>query len=422
MNRNTPEDLVRELLSSNRSIAQDTMEDGFTTLHTKEGVPYIANLDPEEKARYSETKIPLSKIKKDGKDGKELTTSKKDKKADTDSNLTDLQKKIKALTEGKEYTEEVANKVGDVMRQELEKDKEFTDLVKKLKDVSTFEDEWSKVSVRTIKSDPRYKAVEKQIKDLKKKYPGGYYMYKGGYDEYFKLYEESTKIYKEVYSELQQGILDKINPNMTKQERDFITGKTDNKFSVSEKMISLFKNKFKNIINFNTGNNIKAPKTQKANVSNGLAMYSQELVKSIEDRGVSVKTLKEGSRAYHSGLHRTVNITLKDGYGTAAHEFAHAIESANPGIVKIEKEFYERRTKGDELRYINDVVENKGYGYDEKTKTDNFVHPYVGKYYKSERNFELLSMGMSYLYERPNMLTKDKDYMNFVLGCLAYKG
>ena len=74
-----------------------------------------------EKARYSETKIPLSKIKKDGKGEKELTTGKKDKKADTDSNLTDLQKKIKALTEGKEYTEEVANKVGDVMRQELEK-------------------------------------------------------------------------------------------------------------------------------------------------------------------------------------------------------------------------------------------------------------------------------------------------------------
>jgi len=107
MNRNTPEDLVNELLSSNRSIAQDTMEDGFTTLHTKEGVPYIANLDPEEKARYSETKIPLSKIKKDGKGGKELTTGKKDKKADIDSNLTDLQKKIKARAEGEKAPEPV---------------------------------------------------------------------------------------------------------------------------------------------------------------------------------------------------------------------------------------------------------------------------------------------------------------------------
>ena len=163
--KNSPEELVRELLSSNRGIAQDTMEDGFTTLHTKEGVPYIANLDPEEKARYSETKIPLSKIKKDGKGGKELTTGKKDKKADTDSNLTDLQKKIKALTEGKEYTEEVANKVGDVMRQELEKNQKFADLVRRL-DLSKKYSEINKQS-NSVNENKKYRDARNALEDYR---------------------------------------------------------------------------------------------------------------------------------------------------------------------------------------------------------------------------------------------------------------
>ena len=48
MNRNTPEDLVRELIHKglNDSLAcDDAYETGFATLHDKEGHPYVAHLD-----------------------------------------------------------------------------------------------------------------------------------------------------------------------------------------------------------------------------------------------------------------------------------------------------------------------------------------------------------------------------------------
>ena len=90
----------------------------------------------------------------------------------------------------------------------------------------------------------------------------------------------------------------------------------------------------------------------------------------------------------------------------------------------MEKDFYERRTKGEQSVYLRDVTGIRQYG-NEVTKLDKFLSPYIGKDYSrhgSEHGYELLSMGMTYLYNKPNELTKDKDYMNFVLGCLAYKG
>ena len=213
MNRNTPEDLVNELLSYNRSIAQDTMEDGFTTLHTKEGVPYIANLDPEEKARYSETKIPLSKIKKDGKGGKELTTGKKDKKADTDSNLTDLQKKIKALTEGKEYTEEVANQVGDLMRQELEKNKEFMNFMEKLDLKDKLNEEIKSLNLIDIYQP--LKEAQNKIREYMNGVHERLWTYGGSWDskkdpEYQKLSENYDKAYIEAQEERYQRLSEKM--------------------------------------------------------------------------------------------------------------------------------------------------------------------------------------------------------------------
>ena len=120
-------------------------EDRWITIHpwgmsqgeadTGEGKGYYRRIfiDDEtgeiEKGLGAGTNIKdLSKTLKAKKNGEE---SEKTSKTDN-SNLSDLAKKIKALTDGKEYTEEVANKVGDLMRQELEKNKDYSDLVDKL--------------------------------------------------------------------------------------------------------------------------------------------------------------------------------------------------------------------------------------------------------------------------------------------------
>ena len=425
MNRNTPEDLVRELLSSNRGIAQDTMEDGFTTLHTKEGIPYIANLDPEEKARYSETKIPLSKIKKDGKGGKELTTGKKDKKTDTDSNLTDLQKKIKTLTEGKEYTEEVANKVGDVMRQELEKNQKFADLVRRL-DLSKKYSEINKQS-NSVNENKKYRDARNALEDYRfeliTKLNKGEINSITQDSKYIQLRADVDKARNEAIEENKNTILKKLN--VSEKDRDFVSkphypGDRD----VSQQMTDIVREQFKDIINFSNGNKIKSSKPQKKNVLNGLALYSKEFVTALENKGIEVKTIKKGSRAFYSRGEAKVNVTLQDSYGTIAHEFAHALENAVPKVKSLEKEFYDRRTKGEEAVSLRELT-GKAYGYSERAKPDKFLNPYIGKDYSyrgGNHDYEVLSMGMTYLYDEPEALVKDKDFMNFVLGCLAYKG
>ena len=59
-------DIIEEFLAE--FLAQDTKEDGFATLVDSEGHPYVANLNEKEKARYAETKKPLSKVKTEKKE------------------------------------------------------------------------------------------------------------------------------------------------------------------------------------------------------------------------------------------------------------------------------------------------------------------------------------------------------------------
>ena len=69
-------DIIEEFLAE--FLAQDTMKDGFATLVDSEGHPYVANLNPKEKERYSETKKPLSQVKKEkAEEGKKEPEAKK---------------------------------------------------------------------------------------------------------------------------------------------------------------------------------------------------------------------------------------------------------------------------------------------------------------------------------------------------------
>ena len=67
-----------KLMAKLNTVAQDTMKDGFATLVDSEGHPYVANLNPKEKERYSETKKPLSQVKKEkAEEGKKEPEAKK---------------------------------------------------------------------------------------------------------------------------------------------------------------------------------------------------------------------------------------------------------------------------------------------------------------------------------------------------------
>ena len=81
-------DIIEEFLAE--FLAQDTKEDGFATLVDSEGQPYVANLNPKEKERYSETGKPLSQVKKEEKAKKEQEQKEAEAKAKKEKEKEDL--------------------------------------------------------------------------------------------------------------------------------------------------------------------------------------------------------------------------------------------------------------------------------------------------------------------------------------------
>lgn len=127
---------------------------------------------------------------------------------------------------------------------------------------------------------------------------------------------------------------------------------------------------------------------------------------------IKVKYDSERGIYMHSVSWLLVSNRGGDGTLTAYHELAHAMENHIPDIVDAEKAFYERRTAGEEAKWLG-----KGYSKDEKTKKDDFLDPYMGKDYGGH-NYELCSMGFEKYFVEPLELFQDEDYFNFISGVL----
>lgn len=127
-------------------------------------------------------------------------------------------------------------------------------------------------------------------------------------------------------------------------------------------------------------------------------------------------TPKKVNRGYYSDLHAEIAISgwTEEGYlRTALHELGHRFERAVPGILEAEKIFYEGRTAGEALRWLGG-----NYRYDEKSRFDKFLNPYMGKDYGG-RAYELVSMGFEYAYTNPTKLWEDEDFATWIYGILA---
>jgi SPP1 gp7 family putative phage head morphogenesis protein len=110
-------------------------------------------------------------------------------------------------------------------------------------------------------------------------------------------------------------------------------------------------------------------------------------------------------------------VTLSDRQDCEIHEMAHRMEHLNPRIVELEKEFYERRTKGETLVKIKYLpgYGGKGYGPKEETRIDKFAHPYMGKDYGGDA-WEIMSMGVENLHNK--VYNTDDDFNAFIVGVL----
>lgn len=105
-----------------------------------------------------------------------------------------------------------------------------------------------------------------------------------------------------------------------------------------------------------------------------------------------------------------------DSFRTAIHELVHRVEHITPGVLDYEKEFYDRRTQGEELVKLRDVSSST-YKKNEVTRVDDFIEPYMGKDYE-EGAYELLSIGIDTLYTEPYKLMKDPEMFEWVVEAL----
>ena len=127
-------------------------------------------------------------------------------------------------------------------------------------------------------------------------------------------------------------------------------------------------------------------------------------------------TPKKVNRGYYKHLKREIGVSGdidQHSFKTAIHELGHRFERVVPGILEIEKEFYEKRTAEEPLEWLG-----PGYAKDEKTRKDKFINRYIGKDYDGLA-YELVSMGFEYAYTDPTKLWQDEEYAKWIYGILA---
>jgi hypothetical protein len=99
-----------------------------------------------------------------------------------------------------------------------------------------------------------------------------------------------------------------------------------------------------------------------------------------------------------------------------AHELGHVIEDQVPSIKENAIIYYRDRTDGNDVELLRDVTKIN-YGTDEICKKDNFIDPYMGKFYGADarkitpEHTELISMGVQMLYTNPQKLIDDDPAM-----------
>ena len=170
-------------------------------------------------------------------------------------------------------------------------------------------------------------------------------------------------------------------------------------------------------ISFQKGSRVKLRKMIQSAYDN----YPTEWSEKAEHRN-TLKVVQRGRGFYNDGTSViAADEQSYDAQSTMYHELGHRTEHTFPEIMRLEQEFYERRTKGEKLQKLSDLTGIDDYGT-ETTRTDQFKDVYMGKEYLTysgeHYGYEILSMGLEGVYRGKYNLYDDDDYAKFILGLL----
>ncbi len=98
----------------------------------------------------------------------------------------------------------------------------------------------------------------------------------------------------------------------------------------------------------------------------------------------------------------------------------HAVEERDPDVMAAEREYFERRTRGRELKQLSELTGDLSYAPDELAFDvgKDFIDPYAFKDYGGEA-YELLSLGVEMLYREPLKYVHDPDMLKWLLDVIA---
>ncbi|MGN0179686.1 MAG: hypothetical protein ACI4DY_09650 [Monoglobaceae bacterium] len=134
----------------------------------------------------------------------------------------------------------------------------------------------------------------------------------------------------------------------------------------------------------------------------------------VEEGNNDILTVAFEDRGYYSPSENKIALSgVRNMEACAFHEMSHRLEKMYPEIVEAERQFYNRRTKGNPLTKL-------GYPYNEKElyREGGFIHKYMGKDYGGSA-YELLSMGMESVFCGTFNLDSDPEYRDFIYGILT---
>lgn len=156
------------------------------------------------------------------------------------------------------------------------------------------------------------------------------------------------------------------------------------------------------------------------------AEAARDFLQSITSRSgrgdfkLHMNRLKNGERAYAETKGGRVFLTMSDGTDTYVHEMGHVLEAGpNSPVLRKAKAFLEKRGKADPkgLQPLAKLMRDNGYGDDEWAYRDDFIDPYMGKFYPDAT--ELFSMAVEMLYREPLKLMRgDPEMFEWVIDVL----
>jgi hypothetical protein len=127
-------------------------------------------------------------------------------------------------------------------------------------------------------------------------------------------------------------------------------------------------------------------------------------------------------RPYHNPASKIVAFMDDDAANIYAHEWAHALETADERALNRSFQFHEARTKGETEKSLKELTGSSGYGDEERAKPDKYWHPYQGKMYEGggyREGTEMTAMGYQAMLDRTEITMQDQETTWFMLGQLA---